>query len=133
MHGESLSWWKDQFPHFDSLFLNKARTRHDVELMGVHRDTFALMDCKTEDTTTPGTGPAPNGERHADHDALQGAVHSGHMKRHGVKVQNFIFPNGLTGNICGPDSARENDIWFANESEIDQCIKDLQPLRVATR
>ena len=89
-----------------------------------------FLDCNILETTTFGTGPQTNevgSDRHADADALQGAVYTGYMKIHGIKTQHTSLPIGIIANVWGPYSARDNDSWYANESGINQHMIDLQP------
>ena len=71
------------------------------------------MDCKVDETCTPGTGPLTDKElapRHPGAEILQRSVYSGYLKRHGLKVLTVVFPNGIKAYLYGPISARENDI-----------------------
>eukprot|EP00978_Attheya_sp_CCMP212_P009610 scaffold22791_cov64-Attheya_sp.AAC.2 len=49
------------------------------------------------------------------------------MKYHGIKSQIITAPIGIIVNVWGPGSLRDNDIWYMNESEVDEYLVSLQP------
>ena len=125
VHGDSLSRWAPSFTNFNRMIKRAARRKNGVDLSLIR--PCCLLDCSGQKTTTPGTGPDQNGDRHADSDALQGAVYSGYFKYHSIKVQTIVLPTGIIGNVYGPCSIRENDLWYANQSGINQYMMDMQP------
>jgi hypothetical protein len=74
---------------------------------------IVFLDCKFDDTCTPGTRPMMDEElveRWSEADLIQASVYSGYVKWHRIKVLTVLFWNGITGYLYGPISACENDI-----------------------
>ncbi len=97
VHGDSMTRWATHFQSFNALFRRACQKKYNVELREVL--PVALIDCMAKETTTPGTGPDPDGQRHADADVLQGGMYSGYFKMHGIKVQSTVLPIGILGNV----------------------------------
>jgi hypothetical protein len=57
---------------------------------------------------------------------IQETVYSGYVKAHGIKVLTVLFPNGITGYLCGPISGCENVIAVLNMSWVNTQLLMLQ-------
>ncbi len=95
-----------------------------------------FLDCKVDETCTPGTGPLTDEElapRRPGAEILQRSVYSGYLKLHGLKVLTVVFPNGIISYLYGPVSAWENDIALLNMSWLNEHLIALQPEIVERR
>eukprot|EP00978_Attheya_sp_CCMP212_P029058 scaffold102109_cov57-Attheya_sp.AAC.1 len=108
LHGNSVTRWVPHFESWSALVQRVCQDRYNVQLNGAIRIAM-LMDCNGKETTTPGTGPMTD---------IPGAP----TKYHGIKAQILTAPTGNIINVFGPGSLRENDIWYKNESEIDEYL-----------
>lgn len=61
--------------------------------------------------------PGPNAIRY-DND-IQQAFYQGWKSVHGVKFQLIVFPNGMIGDISELESAKSNDLFTLNMSNIN--------------
>jgi hypothetical protein len=90
---------------------------------------IGFLDCKFDETCTPGSGPMTD-EELADWweeaDLIQEAVYSGYVKAHGIKVLTVLFPNGITGYLYNPIPGRNNDITVLNMSWLNHQLLLLQ-------
>ncbi len=83
-----------------------------------------------DEACIPGTGPLMNKElalRRPGAEVIQRSMYSGYLKLHGLKVLTIVFPNGIIASLCGPVSARENDIALLNMSWLNERLIALQP------
>jgi hypothetical protein len=131
LHGNCLQCWVHLFPEFVEAIKNKLnRPQYGGLLFGNVR-IVGFLDCKVDETCTPGTGPLTDEElapRHPGAEILQQSVYSGYLKRHGLKVLTVVFPNGIIAYLYGPVSARENDIALLNMSSwLNDHLMALQP------
>jgi hypothetical protein len=95
----------------------------DVRIVG-------FLDCKIDETWTPGTGPMnPEelAERRPCAEIIQRALYSGYLKIHGLKVLTVVFSNGIIAYLYGPVSTRENGIGLLNLSWLNEHLVALQP------
>jgi len=53
-------------------------------------------------------------------------MHTGYVRKHGLKILTISLPNGLIGGLYGPVSAWENDIGTLNLSNLNQELMLLQ-------
>ncbi len=130
LHGNCLHRWVHLFPEFAEAIKNKLnRPQYGGLLFGNVR-IVGFLDCKVDETCTPGTGPLTDEElapRRPGAEILQRSVYSGYLKRHGLKVLTVVFPNGIIAYLYGPVSARENDIALLNMSWLNDHLMALQP------
>jgi hypothetical protein len=90
---------------------------------------IGFLDCKFDETCTPGSGPMMDKEladRWEDAELIQEAVYSGYVKAHGIKVLTVLFPNGIDVYLYGPISGHENDIVVLNMSWVNTQLLLLQ-------
>ncbi len=88
-----------------------------------------FLDCKVDETCTPGTGPLTDEElppRLPGAEIIQRSMYSGCLKLHGLKVL-IVFLNGIIACLYGPVLAWENDIALFNMSWLDYHLMALQP------
>jgi len=126
----SLARWVHFFPEFADAVAAKLNSPEYGNLVFRFFRIIGFLDCKIDETCTPGSGPVidePRSARHPEFPILQEAVFSGYLKRHGLKVLTVVFPNGIIGYLYGPVSARENDIGLLNLSGLNQNLMALQP------
>ena len=126
----SLARWVHLFPDFADAIAAKLNSPEYGNLVFRFFRIMGFLDCKIDETCTPGSGPVidePLSARHPEFPILQEAVFSGYLKRHGLKVLTVVFPNGIIGFLYGPISARENDIGLLNLSGLNQNLMALQP------
>jgi hypothetical protein len=136
LHGNCLQRWVHLFPDFAEVIRRKlyrpqygALLFEDVRIVG-------FLDCKIDETCTPGTGPMNDeelAERRPGAEIIQRALYSGYLKNHGLKVLTVVFPNGIIAYLYGPVSARENDIGLLNLSWLNEHLVALQPEITAAR
>ncbi len=55
----------------------------------------------------------------------QEEVFSGHKRRHGLKYQSLIYPNGIIGHCFGPVEGRRHDSAVYHQSDIDDLISNV--------
>ncbi len=94
-----------------------------------------FLDCKVDETCTPGSGPLRDKQlalRHPGAEVIQRSMYSGYLKLHGLKVLTIVFPNGIVAYLYGPISAWENDIALLNMSWLNEHLIALQ-LEIAER
>jgi len=59
-------------------------------------------------------------------DGIQRSVYSGHKKRHGLKYQCVILPNGIIGDFYGPVLGRRTDGFMLAQSNLLNRMHTLQ-------
>ena len=132
----SLARWVRLFPDFAEAIAQKLDSPEYGNLVFRFFRIMGFLDCKIDETCTPGSGPVidePRSARHPEFPILQEAFFSGYLKRHGLKVLTVVFPNGIIGYLYGPVSARENDIGLLNLSGLNQNLMALQPVVMLAR
>lgn len=125
--------WVDKIDTFRSLFHEKVKTspcQIERYLDGSLTETyiiytpfetwrtFGIIDDTTLKTSRPSAGPETD-EQHAPRringHLIQKAFYSGYLKRHGLKFQTLLLPNGLFGSVWG-SSMSHNNIGILNMS-----------------
>ena len=101
-------------------------------LFNITFDEFRLMgfvDCKQERTSVPGSGPInEDNDRREGADGLQRAYFSSYGKKHGMKTQVVLLPNGMVGHAFVTPIA-QNDKGVMNISGLEEHLAQiLQPL-----
>ncbi len=117
LHGNCLQRWVHLFPDFSEAIRRKLNRPQYGELLFEDVRIVGFLDCKIDETCTPGTGPLNDeelAERRPGAEIIQRALYSGYLKVHGLKVLTVVFPNGIIAYLYGPVSARENDIGLLN-------------------
>jgi hypothetical protein len=130
LHGNCLQRWVHLFPRFAEVIKEKLNKPQYGELLFDNVHIVGFLDCKIDETCTPGTGAFNDEElapRRLAADVIQRALYSGYLKRHGLKVLTVVFPNGIIAYLYGPVSARENDIGLLNMSWLNEHLVALQP------
>lgn len=56
----------------------------------------------------------------------QKSVYSGHKRRHGLKFQSVMCPNGLMAHFYGPFEARRHDSALYRASKLDDLIRNIR-------
>ena len=60
------------------------------------------------------------------HDDIQRELFSGHKRRHGLKYQGTMLPNGIIADLYGPYSGRRNDAFLVTNSELNNRLAAAQ-------
>ena len=102
----------------------------DADIIDIDLDSFRLfgfLDDTCVYTQRPGAGPVGGGDhaprREEAHDE-QRAFYSGYMKKHGLKFQHLLLPNGLYGSVWG-SSLAHNDTGILNMSGLVDYLQDV--------
>lgn len=70
-------------------------------------DVALFMDGKLHAIQRPGGG-------------LQRVCYDGHKRRHGLRFQLIVGPDGIQYHMCGPFEARRGDWWLYSQSGVDE-------------
>ncbi|ETN01891.1 hypothetical protein PPTG_23979 [Phytophthora nicotianae INRA-310] len=54
----------------------------------------------------------------------QQSVYNGHKRKHALKFQTLVTPNGLISHLCGPYPGRNHDIKTYRESDLSTIIRN---------
>jgi hypothetical protein len=130
LHGNCLQHWVHLFPVFAEAIKNKLNRPQYGELLFNNVHIVGFLDCKVDETCTPGTGPLNDEElvpRRPGAEIIQRSMYSGYLKLHGLKVLTVVFPNGIIAYLYGPVSARKNDIALLNMLWMNEHLMALQP------
>ncbi len=115
LHSHCLQHWVHLFPVFAEAIKNKLNRPQYSELLFNNVRIVGFLDCKVDETCTPGTGPLNDKElapRCPGAEIIQRSMYSGYLKLHGLKVLTVVFPNGIIAYLYGPVSARETTLLF---------------------
>lgn len=66
-----------------------------------------------------GTVPVRKNCRPHGHDDMQRELSSGHRRKHGLKYQVVMLPNGLLADVHGPFPGRRHDAFLLRESALN--------------
>ncbi len=135
--GNSLEYWAKDVNDFcrscyESICYEITETG-SVELLfpNINFESWRIagfIDCKQERTAVPGSGPLDAaGTRRRDADAIQQGYFTHYGKKHGLKTQAVLWPNGMMGHVyvC-PIS--HNDKGVLNISGLEENMKDKFPM-----
>jgi hypothetical protein len=98
LHGNCLQRWVPLFGEFAEAIRHKLNRPQYGELLFEDVRIVGFLDCKIDETCTPGTGRMNNeelAERRPGAEIIQRALYSGYLKVHGLKVLTVVFPNGI--------------------------------------
>jgi hypothetical protein len=109
---QDINRWRLHMPSFAAACA--ARRSAYVTLMSMIDGTLSAM-CR------PRGGYSP-----AMPDGIQRSVFSGHKKRHGLKYQGVVIPNGLFGDFFGPVLGRRSDSFLLAVSGFLNRMRRLQ-------
>ncbi len=84
-----------------------------VETEGVVNNVFGFIDGTFRPTCRP--------SRH------QKIAYSGHKRRHGIKFQSVVIPNGMVAALHGPEAGSRHDSFLLGESEILDQLESMFP------
>jgi len=85
------------------------------------------IDCNNTQSCRVGSGPAePGVNAPRKPNTIHSAFYNGWLHQSGFKHQSVELPNGLTMDWWGAMLMRENDIWMANNSEINRKLSAAQ-------
>jgi len=128
----SVFKWADEFPVFAEAMCRVANESINGRNSQLNNPNFepgnfpgsfpvaCVIDCNNTPSCRVGSGPAEPGVNAPRRlNDVQSAFYNGWLHQSGYKHQSVELPNGLTMDWWGPVSMRENDIWMANNSEIN--------------
>ena len=133
--GQSLRLWTNQIDTFRGAIWRKIAFNDDgIQDLTITLDNFrvfSFLDTISHKTCMPGTGPLDNSnKRRPNAYNIQRAFYSRYGKKHGVKTQVLLLPNGMCGH-CWVHSMAQNDKGVINLSGLEEYMKDvLDPFRV---
>lgn len=123
---DNLEWWyRNGFWERSAAAIEfRMRTRY----IGIIRNQIShFIDCKCEETSVIGGGPAEQGANAARWDEdIQRAFYNGWKSIHGIKHQTIENAFGMCEDIYGPESVRENDLTLLRLSRINNRFRELQ-------
>ena len=92
---------------------------------------FSFLDTISHSTCTPGTGPInTDNKRRPNSYNIQRAFYTRYGKKHGLKTQVLLLPNGIVGH-CWVHSMAQNDRGLINLSGLEEYMRDvLNPYRI---
>ena len=102
---DNISWW------YNNGYMHQSRDAIRNKFGGnEYFSTFGFIDCNCLDTSRPGGGPAEEGTDAARwHPLIQRAFYNGWKSVHGLKHQTVDTAFGMTMDIYGPYSLRNQN------------------------
>lgn len=67
--------------------------------------------------------PVPRNQRRDGQLLSQQSVYNGHKRKHAVKYQTLVTPDGLITHVYGPFPGRNHDLKMCRESQISSAIR----------
>lgn len=126
---ENLEYFLPSFPLYARAIAQKIHHVYDPD----NFDIVGFIDGTIRPISRVGSGPPPphltDEERCSyfeAHSLLQRTFYTGYKKLHGLKWISADFPDGLTGFLYGPVSARRSDRQVFNMSELATYMENLQ-------
>lgn len=112
--GMSLHQWEDQFEVFSDA----------IGEMGPLKRAVGMLDATLRDIRRPS-------DTEEDGDLPQKVCYSGHKRKHGLKYQGIVLPNGIVPHMSGPWAGHRNDQGIVNSSGLHAHLADVlgTPLR----
>lgn len=143
LNHEGLQRWVPLFPEFnekirqrverdDHCFDHDGNYHHTNHGVLFQPDDFGIVgfiDCKDYRMLRPHSGPCghfPGAMRRPNWNIVQRAFFTHFGKKHALRVLAICLPNGLTGAIYGPASARHHDMMMLTWSGFDQYLQSVQ-------
>jgi DDE superfamily endonuclease len=140
---EGLQRWVAHFPEFaekirervgrdDHCFDHDGNYHHTNHGVHFQPDDFGIagfVDCKDYRMLRPHSGPDghfPGAMRRPNWNMIQRAFFTRFGKKHALRVLTICLPNGLTGAVYGPMSARHHDTTLLAWSGFDQYLVHVQ-------
>ena len=100
-----ITIWKNHVEHLTHLV--------SVKTDGVVNNIFGFID----GTLRPHCRPTK----------FQKVAFSGHKRRHGMKFQSVVIPNGLIAALHGPESGSRHDSYLLGESKLHDQLEAMFP------
>jgi hypothetical protein len=140
--GNSMMLWVNQIDEMRKSIWEKMKTApcqverffegstNEMDIIDIEFEVFRLFGF-LDDTCTymnrPGAGPADAREhaprRIGAHD-IQRAFFTGYLRKHGLKFQHLLLPNGMYGSVWG-SSIAHNDTGILNISGLVDYLQDI--------
>jgi hypothetical protein len=124
---DNLDYWVPTLPMFAEKVRLKLSEKGEIEYpqgsfrVAMFHDETVIGICR------PGGGPRTQGKNAARHHKLiQQSFYNGWKKHHGYKYQTVEFPNGLAGDVFGPQSFRCNDLELLANSHLNSRLAAVQ-------
>ncbi len=127
----NMAYWTPSFPKFTDAIKSKCGNLGCPFPADHFFSVFGFIDCTTIETCSVGTGPLPDGAR--PDTLIQQAYYNGWKRKHGLKFQACVLPNGMIFNMGSVISMRHNDNYNLRESRILERIAASHPVDSPTR
>ena len=127
--GNSMRYWRDHILNFrESIWKCVAFDDDGERIVNIELDNFRVygfIDCIGHRTCTPGAGPILNtGQRRDNSYETQRAFYTRYGKKHGLKTQVVMLPNGMVGHAA-IHSIAQNDRGMVNLTGIEEYLRDI--------
>ena len=133
--GDSLRLWTNHIDTFREAVWRKTAFNSDgIKDLSIELENFrvfSFLDTMGHETCTPGSGPLNNTNRRRPNAyRTQRAFYSRYGKKHGLKSQVLLLPNGMVGH-CWVHSIAQNDRGLINLSGLEEYMRNvLEPHRI---
>ena len=124
------NFWVPRLPYCAEVIFTKLCTKFGMTHWSLADWSIAcFIDNNIQQICRTGGGPVDDGEDSRRWDfMIQNATFTGWLRIHGVKFQTVDAPNGMAVHISGLWSARRNDLYTLQHSNINALFGDAQHL-----
>lgn len=124
---DNLEYWKPSFPKFSECIRKKIEEKSTLKIPVNQNRIIGFIDDNVIKICRPGGGPTRRGiGAPRNNNFMQMAFYNKWKKHHGIKSQSVELPNGMTMDLFGPISFRQNDLEVLNRSQFNQRLDALQ-------